>query len=581
MRSTTPSQTKSFSGFEFCKGCYEALGLKTLEKKELSNYFLSLSNENNKRLFEALTSIASKFDKNDREPLFIKCVQTMGDDTTGPLEILTFLLAAKALEESTGSEPLTKVGELALVHIARRIASELLKSEKDLILDSLSDEEALKRTREQVKNQYNTCINVLDHLNPSEYTEIIKENLITFSEVCDTIPVINEVDLSTFDEGIRLDISEELTNVLLDELDTEHVFCGWRELKDTFETLEEEFKDEGMTLVMPDIEYESEIYVLIGEGELFITTQWETLKETIYTSNIEQFMTFEDIPLFVLEKAAGSAEHLQQFVNNALNETPDNVDLIMLYTSILGENGKIEEAITYLEEKAPHINDFRLLMDLGMFYAEASQPEKAVECFQRAAEVEPGDWTIPLITGRMYEKMGAYRKAKEYYEKASDLAPSNTYIRSLLSEAETAAIINDIEEALAEEDYEKALRVIDNYFDPFEISIFHYYKGLVLSRMGEPRAALPLMSDYLDIFSEDEEGWLEKAGIYLDLGHFAAAARCFRQCAKFNPFDIKPLVWEALCHKRLGRSRNYKRCINQAKKIDREGTKALLKKLSF
>lgn len=581
MRTTTPSQTKSFSGFEFCKGCYEALELKTMEPQELSTYFLSVSNENNKRLFEALTTISSKFDKNDCENILIRCVESLGDDTTGPLDILAFLFAAKALEESSGVEPLTTVGELALIHIAKRIASDVLKPAQEFIPDTLSDEEALIRAREQIKAHYNTCIDVVTHLTPSEYTEIINKNLTEVLKSCNKVSFTKEVDLSTFEKGIYLEISEELTEVLLYELDTERMFCGWRELKETFESIKNDFEDEGITLIMPDTEYESEIYVLVGERELYITTQWEALKETIYTANAEQFITFDQIPLFALKRAAGSAELLEQFVENALSTLPDTMDLILLYISLLREKKKIEEAITFLEEKTAHINEAKVVVELGMFYAESSQHEKAIECLQKAAEIDPEDWVIAVITGRIYEKMGEYSHAKEYYEKASDAAPSNIYLINLVNKAETTAVINDIEEALAEKDYEKALTVIDTYFDPFEISIFHYYKGLVLSRMGESRAALPVMSDYLDIFPEDEEGWMEKAGIYLDLGHFAAAARCFRQCAKLDPFDINPLVWEALCHKRLGRSRNYKRCINEAKKIDREGTKALLKKMAF
>ena len=578
MRTTTPSQTKSFSGFEFCKGCYEALELKQLEPQELSTYFLFVSN-NNKRLFEALTSIASKFDKSNYEHLLMRCVRAMGDDATGPLEILAFLLAAKALEESSGSEPLTTVGTLALINIGKRIASDMLKFEQG-IPDSLSEKEALKRAREQTKAHYTTCVSIVTNLTSCEYTEIINKNLTEILEACNKVSFTKEVDLSTFEKGIHLKISEELAELLLYELDSERMFCGWRELKETFEPLEKEFEAEGITLIMPDTEYESEIYVLVGERELYLTTQWELLKETIHTANAEQFITFNDIPLFALEKAASSADLLEQFVKNTLITFPDTIDLILLYTSILKKNEKIKEAITFLEEKR-HLNESKVFIDLGMFYTESSQYEKAIECLQKAAEIDPEDWTISVIAGRICEKRGLYDQATYYYEKALDATPSNTYLINLVNKTKTTAALSAIEKALAEKDYEKALILVDASFDPFEISVFHYYKGLVLSRMGESRAALPVMSDYLDIFSEDEEGWLEKAGIYLDLGHFAAAARCFRQCAKLNPFDINPLVWEALCHKRLGRSRNYKRCINEAKKIDREGTKALLKKVAF
>jgi hypothetical protein len=126
MRTITPSQSQRFSGFDFCTACYEALDLRSLEKKEKSaeNYIISFSNENNHQLFDALLDIASKYDRKAADTLLIRCNEMMGRDAAGPQEVLACLLAAHALQESTGEEPLNTVGELALYNIGKKLAAE-------------------------------------------------------------------------------------------------------------------------------------------------------------------------------------------------------------------------------------------------------------------------------------------------------------------------------------------------------------------------------------------------------------------------------------------------------------------------
>jgi tetratricopeptide (TPR) repeat protein len=584
-RTTAPSQTKNFFGVDFCTRCYDALNLKDLEKKEVSGYLLTLSNESTKQLFDALTSIASKFDKKEQEALLIECIRVLGDESTVPEDILTVLLAVAALEESDGSEPLTTAGQMTLLNISNRLASELVKAGHELLSlpDGLSNYEMLRKGSELFKKDYALCMDVLDSIEPSRLTELIKVHLTELQKMCDLAFATPEMTLSAVKEGLYLECSEELTDVLTDEFGTEHVFQGWSHLKDTFKGLEEDFKDEGIILTIAEEEFNAPLYLLINPGELYLTTEWENLKKVIKSDDITTFAVIqENIPLFVLERVAGGNEPLTEFVKNALSEDPHNTDLILLYIFLLREQEKIEEALQFLQEKCSEIPENpQLLSELADLTEEMGELEQTLTVCEKIIAIEPENWKVILNMGRLHETLNEFSKAREFYEKALSLGGPPSYLVNLINRVDTAIALTALEELIAKEEYEKALEIVEKHFDPFEITIYHYYKGLILSRMGTPKEALEVMKDYLDIFSEDEEGWLEEAGIHLGLGQYMAAARCFRRCFNLNPDDIKPLVLEALCHKRLGRSRNYKRCINEAKKIDPEGAKELLKEFRF
>jgi tetratricopeptide (TPR) repeat protein len=583
-RTIVPSRAKTFSGLDFCKRCYDALELRNLERRKLEGYLLSLSEESNKKDFEVLLTIASKFETKERERLLCKCVEVLGDFNTTPHDIFPFLIAAEALRESEGSEPLTKVGELALLNIAKRLTSSLTKMEGSLLDDEIPDDEAFEVVFDQFKSGYTACIEIIDQLPPSECTEIIRENLTELLDACDSLVVTEEVDLSSFEEGIYLQCSETLTDVLLDELGKEHLFCGWSELRDIFKNLDDYFADAKINLVVPDtVDHDSEIWLLVSTGEVYITTQWEKIREACQVKDTREFHVMQkEVPRFVLENAAGDLESLQLLVEKTVSENPEDTDLMLFYLSLLEDLDKIEESVRFMEKKCSEMpKNSKLVSELARVLSESEQTEKAIAWFEKAAEMEPENWTIPVSIGEAYEDMGEFRKAREFYEKALEICPRNPFVIAFAKKSEKAAAISAIEELIQEEAYKEALKMVDEYFDPIDITLFHYYRGVILSRMGEHKKALELMKDYLDIYPEDEEGWLEKASIYLDMGHFAAAARCFRRCSVIDPSSINPLVWEALCHKQLGRSRNYKRCINRARKIDPEGTKALLKSLQF
>jgi tetratricopeptide (TPR) repeat protein len=609
-RTITPSQAKLFSGFDFCTECYTALNLKSLEPKELDNFFLSLSSEDTLEMFKNMVALASQFDSKGCETILKRCIQSFDDEPPTPSEILGFLLPAKALEDSTGSVLLSTTGELALIHMSKKLASDLMGL--DLRQLGEIDDDTLKMVCNLIKRHCSICIDVLDQLNPSVYTEMIRDRIHECEDMFESMVAPQEVDVTSMKKNISIECTEELCSELKEKIGAEKVFHGWAELKNALVKLNEIFEESGIKLVIPELASESgresmsgpatesasdteqdypllssdaDIYLITGTDEIFMTYSWEKLKKSISNNDFDAFteiMSEGGAPLFVLEKAAKDMNGLETFLENLLVNSPDNVYAVILYTELLLHQEKLEKAVTFLEKKCSEIPDEPMLLrEIGTLLGGTGETEKALQYLEKAAELKPENRDIPFFMGKICENSGEFTKAFQYYKKAQDMGPPHAAAMNAVERMHIAAALSHVEELLSEEEYKKALNSVDEYFDPAEISIFHYYKGVILSRMDQSKKALELLTDYLDVYPEDEEGWLEKAGVYLDLGRFADAARSFRKCSRLNPQDIRPLVWEAVCHKQLGRSRYYKRCINKAKRIDREATKALLKQLPF
>ena len=319
MRTTSPSETKSFLGSNFCRRCYDALNLMSLEKKEVGGYLLSITTDNNKQLLETLVTIASRFHRDEREPFLLQAVRVIGEEAPDPANVLALLIAAKAVQDSTGSEPLTKAGELTLVNVAGRISHGLIRrSREPLLLDNdLSGYELYEKGKEILKHNFDTCAELLKEINPSEYTEIIREGIIEEKNTLDSVINEEEVDLLTVGEGFYLDCHEKLTDYLEEELGTEKVFHGWNELKEALETMEETFKDEGIYLSVAEEDYDSDIHLLVDAGELCLITGWETIKKEVASGDMDVFIPLlERLPMFVLEKAVKDKETFKTLSEN-------------------------------------------------------------------------------------------------------------------------------------------------------------------------------------------------------------------------------------------------------------------------
>lgn len=578
-RTIPPVQARSFACYNVCKGCYDSLGLKNVRIGDIEPLSLLPPAYAIESLpLSALVGVASTFDKTGMEALVHRFAMTERDAHS----TLAFLLSVKALQLSPGTAPLTTAGELALFFLAEEATYEVIDSLTPPLSEDPSVEGLVLSFFEANTTCLTLCEEMLDSMEPFPYADSVRELVKDMQLTIEEDRGQAKIDLSKVEEGMLVECSEVVSGILSTKYGDEHVFSDWEEFCTTFRELEPFFGLDGHYISVPDTPLVP-VHLLVGDGELYLTARWEELTAVFLQEDFTAFLAMleDDLPLFVFEKAAGGLEPLEKFMGKALPANADNVDLILLYEDVLEKGGKPEEAFQFIEKKVAEMPDnVSVLTAMGMRFSKKSQFEKAIEFFEKAA-LHSEKMLFPTlieIIGASYEVLGEHEKAAETYDRLVERAPGDFLMMSGAARLKRNALMREVEELIEGENYGEALSLVEKHIDPVEVTPYYFFKGVILSREGEAKAALGLLTDYVDVFSEDEEGWMEKAALHMQLGQLPAAAHCFRKCADLMPEDVEFRVLEALCYKQMGHTRHYKRCINEARKVDAEKTKEVLKK---
>jgi tetratricopeptide (TPR) repeat protein len=206
-------------------------------------------------------------------------------------------------------------------------------------------------------------------------------------------------------------------------------------------------------------------------------------------------------------------------VASAVQKYPQDRSLRMLQASILGEQGKVEEAIKNLKallNNAP--SDREVYLSIGQVYSQAKRYPEAEAAAKKSLELstKPEDREYPyFLLGSIYEREKRYDLAEEQFKKVLAMNPVNAaaanylgymladrgvrleesvqYIRKALDlEPNNGAYLDSLGWAyykigkydLAEVNLEKAAKLVSN--DP----TIHEHLGHVYLRVGKKKQAL-------------------------------------------------------------------------------------------
>lgn len=127
------------------------------------------------------------------------------------------------------------------------------------------------------------------------------------------------------------------------------------------------------------------------------------------------------------------------------------------------------------------------LINIGRCYASMEKPDlaKAIDCYQQAAELEPGNHFNMLLLGDCYCNITPpdYNNAFRYYYKAFEITPGNLVVIEALDQLM-------VKEDLPDADPEKKLKIYSKYIelDPQNIRPL-VFKGFVLENKRQPEYA--------------------------------------------------------------------------------------------
>lgn len=115
----------------------------------------------------------------------------------------------------------------------------------------------------------------------------------------------------------------------------------------------------------------------------------------------------------------------------------NGVDSTQLYFALLslaqtaGDKSLIETCLRELLSRQPTTD---LVLQLGRFYLDSNQPDRAASMFRRATDMDPGSADAYFLLGRAEEADYRYSAADDAYSRAVSLAPDNSGYRDAYRE---------------------------------------------------------------------------------------------------------------------------------------------------
>ncbi|MGE0533623.1 MAG: tetratricopeptide repeat protein [Pirellulales bacterium] len=189
----------------------------------------------------------------------------------------------------------------------------------------------------------------------------------------------------------------------------------------------------------------------------------------------------------------------EQVALAGLAVNPDSPLLHQILAVELGRRGQHDAALAEYERAAAHDRLARGQLLLGMAYARRDDLDKAMECFRRGRELQPGAAaSCEHMLGEAHRQRGEYEEALRHYQAARQLSPDSPSIRISLA--------------------------------------------MALGHANRWAEAIPEIRAALRIQTEDAGNWTTLAQALERTGDHAAAIEAYREALRLTPDKAAPHV---------------------------------------
>ena len=205
----------------------------------------------------------------------------------------------------------------------------------------------------------------------------------------------------------------------------------------------------------------------------------------------------------IAAQKAGEFAEAEKFYKEALKYDYEPARTYAFLANALKEQGKEEEALTYLHkgyELFPE-NSF-MLVELINYYLMGGQPEKAEVYLDAAIKQDPKNASFYRAKGTLYEKMEQKDKAIEMYQKTLELDPKDftaLFNSTNLKLAKVVEYHKQVDNIIDVNEYNKEITKV---LDQFEALIADFEKALSL-RPDDKNTMLVLKELYFRVRDRD------------------------------------------------------------------------------
>ena len=214
--------------------------------------------------------------------------------------------------------------------------------------------------------------------------------------------------------------------------------------------------------------------------------------------------------------------------NDAINQNPDDVNMLALLGALLIKMNKYGEAEKYLRMAIDIAPTFaKPHEDLGYVLLKLKRPDEAIEVLEKATRLDPKLELAFLHLGKALVETGKGKEADEAFEKAFNLSPE----KKALAQAAECFKEGRLEEA------EKICRKIIQK-NPNNVDAIRFMGILAarLKRIGDAeryfRKAIELAPDFTDAI-------IDLGKLLQEDGRFEGAINSYKQAIKMEPENAK------------------------------------------
>ena len=295
-------------------------------------------------------------------------------------------------------------------------------------------------------------------------------------------------------------------------------------------------------------------YIMLGDGIDAVKNKRFDEANDVYKTVIENDPTNKQgyLGLIRNELLKGSPEFALQYTNRALEELPEDRELIDKKIGLLEQLGRHAEAIAFIKsnkvskEKFPDIHRVTLpyLMQQSAVFNENNDPyELNKKLVEIGGNSEALDYVINTALGRGY-----YIDARYFLDKALKRSPDSK--KYLIKEMELYKATLDTE------NYEKAVLALHEKF-PADADITYAYNDVMYDRAKDYvvnrqfTLALPIFEELVSSPDFQKEAEQQIFGIYLELEQFDEAVDQIDKLIALDPNNPEYLLKKSTLYQKM------------------------------